>query len=120
MPCSTSHESEAGVTSELIYLTASEARDKLDRREFSAAALTEAHLSRVHEIDSELHAFITVTDAVARDQAREADRRIARGDAAPLTGIPVALKDILCTVDAPTTAASRILRGYRSVYDATV
>ena len=59
-------------------------------------------------------------DAVARQQARVADRRIARGEAALLTGIPVALKDILCTVDAPTTAASKILDGYQSVYDATV
>jgi aspartyl-tRNA(Asn)/glutamyl-tRNA(Gln) amidotransferase subunit A len=57
---------------------------------------------------------------VALEQAAAADRRIAAGDAAPLTGIPVALKDVLCTVDAPTTAASRILAGYRSPYDATV
>jgi aspartyl-tRNA(Asn)/glutamyl-tRNA(Gln) amidotransferase subunit A len=57
---------------------------------------------------------------VAREQATLADRRIAAGDALPMTGIPVALKDVLCTVDAPTTAASRILEGFHPPYDATV
>ena len=57
---------------------------------------------------------------VAHVQAAEADRRIASGDAAPLTGIPIALKDVLVTADAPTTAGSKILAGYRSPYDATV
>ena len=57
---------------------------------------------------------------IARAQAAEADRRIASGDAAPLTGIPLALKDVLVTTDAPTTAGSKMLDGYRSPYDATV
>ncbi len=105
---------------DLTSLTASEARRRLDRREFSAEELTEAHLERIQQLEPSVHSFITVMDAVARQQARAADRRIAHGDAALLTGIPVALKDILCTVDAPTTAASRMLEGYQSVYDATV
>ena len=105
---------------ELTRLTASEARQSLDRREFSAEELTEAHLEHIERVEPSVHAFITVMDAVARQQARAADRRIARGEATLLTGIPVALKDILCTVDAPTTAASRMLEGYQSVYDATV
>ncbi len=105
---------------ELTSLTASEARRRLDHREFSAEELAEAHLERINQLEPSVHAFITVMDAVARQQARVADRRIARGESALLTGIPVALKDILCTVDAPTTAASRMLEGYRSVYDATV
>ncbi|MDI3339415.1 MAG: Asp-tRNA(Asn)/Glu-tRNA(Gln) amidotransferase subunit GatA [Sphaerobacter sp.] len=108
------------MTAELTNLTASEARRRLDRREVSALELTEAHLTRIERLEPHLHAFITVTAEGARAQAREADRRIAAGESAALTGIPVALKDILCTVDAPTTAASNILRGYQSPYDATV
>lgn len=108
------------MASELIYLTVSEAREKLDNRAFSAEELTEAHLEHVRRIEPEVQAFITVTDGVAREQAREADRRIARGKSGPMTGIPVALKDILVTIDAPTTAASQMLKGFRSPYDATV
>jgi len=108
------------VTAELTNLSAIEARRRLDRREVSAVELTEAHLERIERLEPHLHAFITVMADVARAQAREADRRIAAGEATALTGIPVALKDILCTVDAPTTAASKILRNYVSPYDATV
>ena len=108
------------MTAELTNLSAIEARRRLDRREVSAIELTEAHLERIERLEPHLHAFITVMADVARAQAREADRRIAAGEATALTGIPVALKDILCTVDAPTTAASKILRNYQSPYDATV
>ncbi|HLI50538.1 MAG TPA: Asp-tRNA(Asn)/Glu-tRNA(Gln) amidotransferase subunit GatA, partial [Thermomicrobiaceae bacterium] len=104
----------------LIELTAVEARKLLDQREISAIELTEAHLARIDAVDSQVRAFITVMGDVARAQAKRADQRIASGDAAPLTGIPIALKDILCTTDAPTTAASKMLEGYRSPYDATV
>ena len=108
------------MTAELTNLSAIEARRRLDRREVSAIELTEAHLERIERLEPHLHAFITVMADVARAQAREADRRIAAGEATALTGIPIALKDILCTVDAPTTAASKILRNYQSPYDATV
>jgi aspartyl-tRNA(Asn)/glutamyl-tRNA(Gln) amidotransferase subunit A len=108
------------VSVDLTALTASEARRRLDNREFSAEELTQAHLARIDQVESQVRAFITVMRDVALEQARAADERIARGDASLLTGIPVALKDILCTTDAPTTAASRILEGYCSVYDATV
>ncbi len=107
-------------TDTLVWLTAAEMRRKLDAREFSAVELTEAHLDRIAKLDPDLNCFISVMDDVARAQAAEADKRIARHDVAPLTGIPIALKDVLCTVDAPTTAGSKILEGYRSPYDATV
>ncbi|MGI8689830.1 MAG: Asp-tRNA(Asn)/Glu-tRNA(Gln) amidotransferase subunit GatA [Thermomicrobiales bacterium] len=107
-------------TSALTTLTIAEARDLLDRRQASSAELTDAHLARIAAVDDRVHAFLHMMGDVARMQAREADRRIAAGDAAPLTGIPVALKDVLVTTDAPTTAGSRILAGYRSPYDATV
>ncbi|MBA2276804.1 MAG: Asp-tRNA(Asn)/Glu-tRNA(Gln) amidotransferase subunit GatA [Chloroflexia bacterium] len=106
--------------SECTTLTAAEASRRLARREFSARELTDAHLARIEEVEPAVHAYLHVMADVARTQADTADKRIAAGDTTPLTGIPIALKDILCTVDAPTTAASRILEGYRSPYDATV
>ncbi len=109
-----------GVTDALTDLTIAKARALLDRREVSSAELTDAHLARIAAVDDRVHAFLHRMDDVARGQAAEADRRIAAGEAAPLTGIPVALKDVLVTTDAPTTAGSKILAGYRSPYDATV
>lgn len=107
-------------TTELTDLTIAEARRVLDRREASAVELADAHLARIAAVDDRVHAFLHVMGDVARAQARAADARIASGDAAPLTGIPLTLKDVLVTTDAPTTAASKILAGYRSPYDATV
>jgi aspartyl-tRNA(Asn)/glutamyl-tRNA(Gln) amidotransferase subunit A len=104
----------------LTDLTAAEARRGLDAREYSAIELAEAHLRRIADLEPRLFCQLHVMGDVALAQAREADRRIAAGDTQSLTGIPVALKDVLCTVDAPTTAASKILAGYRSPYDATV
>ena len=108
------------VSDDLTGMTAAEARRHLDAREFSAVELTQAHLDRIAAIDGTVHAYLHLMEDVARKQAAAADRRIAAGEAAAMTGVPVALKDVLCTVDAPTTAASRILAGYRSPYDATV
>ncbi len=105
---------------ELTGLTATAARRGLDTNEFSATELTEAYLDRIGRLDDDLGSYLHVMADVARTQAAAADRRIADGDAAPFTGIPVALKDVLCTVDAPTTAASRILEGFRPPCDATV
>jgi aspartyl-tRNA(Asn)/glutamyl-tRNA(Gln) amidotransferase subunit A len=106
---------------DLTRLTAAESRVQLDAREISSMELTEAYLSRIDAVEGGIHAFLHRMIEVARGQAREADRRIASGnDVQSLTGVPIALKDILCTTDAPTTAASRILEGYVSPYDATV
>jgi aspartyl-tRNA(Asn)/glutamyl-tRNA(Gln) amidotransferase subunit A len=107
-------------TTELTRLSIAEARRMLDARAVSSAELTEAHLARIAAVDDRLHAFLHTMGEVARAQAGAADRRIAAGEAAPLTGIPIALKDVLVTTDAPTTAGSKILAGYRSPYDATV
>jgi aspartyl-tRNA(Asn)/glutamyl-tRNA(Gln) amidotransferase subunit A len=108
------------LNSELTALSAAAARRALDTREISAAELTKAYLDRIARLDDDLGAYLHVMSDVARKQAEAADRRIAEGAASPLTGIPVALKDVLCTLDAPTTAASRILEGFRPPYDATV
>lgn len=105
---------------DLTDLTIAEARTLLDRRELSAADLTQAHLDRVGAVDDRIHAYLHVMTETAQVQAAEADRRIGSGDAAWLTGIPLALKDVLVTTDAPTTAGSKILAGYRSPFDAAV
>ncbi|HEV2528385.1 MAG TPA: Asp-tRNA(Asn)/Glu-tRNA(Gln) amidotransferase subunit GatA [Thermomicrobiales bacterium] len=102
------------------WLSAATARQLLDARQVSSRELTQAHLDRIADLDGAVRAYIEVTAESALAQADAADARIAAGEVAPLTGIPVALKDVLVTTDAPTTAASRILRGYRSPYDATV
>jgi aspartyl-tRNA(Asn)/glutamyl-tRNA(Gln) amidotransferase subunit A len=107
-------------TGPLTQLTIVEARRMLDAREISSVELTDAHLARIRAVDDRIHAFLHIMDDVAHAQAADADRRIAAGDIAPLTGIPIALKDVLITTDAPTTAGSKILAGYRPPYDATV
>jgi aspartyl-tRNA(Asn)/glutamyl-tRNA(Gln) amidotransferase subunit A len=107
-------------TTDLTELGLLEARQLLDARQISAVELTEAHLGRIERVDGAVKAFLTIMADQARQMAAEADQTISTGAAQPMTGIPIALKDILCTVDAPTTAASRILEGYRSPIDATV
>src|SRR4051812_34632792 len=105
---------DSRTSTELTNLTAVDARQLLDTKEISSVDLTDAHLARIGALDDQLNCYITVMADVAREQARTADARIASGESSALTGIPTGLKDILCTTDAPTTAASKILAGYRS------
>lgn len=105
---------------DLTLLTASESRRALDNHEISSVELTNAYLSRIQAIEPKIHSYLHLMTDVALGQANAADKRIESGDVQDMTGIPVALKDILCTTDAPTTAASKILEGYVSPYDATV
>jgi aspartyl-tRNA(Asn)/glutamyl-tRNA(Gln) amidotransferase subunit A len=107
-------------STELTWLTAAEARTLLDEKSITAVELAQAHLDRIEALEPLLHCHIEVMTEQAMEQARAADERISRGDSMPLTGIPVSIKDVLCTVDAPTTAASQILKGFRSPYDARV
>jgi aspartyl-tRNA(Asn)/glutamyl-tRNA(Gln) amidotransferase subunit A len=90
-------------------------------KERSAREVTEEALARVAARDGELHAFLEVLGDEALAQADAVDAAIARGeDPGPLAGVPVALKDNLCTRGIPTTCASKILDGWRPPYDATV
>ena len=104
---------------ELWQLSVSAASRLLARREISSAELTDAGLERIAAVDGRLSAYITVTADLARRQAAAADRRIAAGNAASLTGVPMQVKDLLCTNGVPTTCASRMLAEYVPVYDAT-
>jgi aspartyl-tRNA(Asn)/glutamyl-tRNA(Gln) amidotransferase subunit A len=92
----------------------------LRARRVSAAELTRHFLERIARFDSALNAFVTVTAEQALAQAAAADRRLAKGEATLLTGIPLAHKDIFCTAGVKTTCASRMLDNFVSPYDATI
>jgi aspartyl-tRNA(Asn)/glutamyl-tRNA(Gln) amidotransferase subunit A len=99
--------------------TLSALRGGLDRREFSAVEATRACLERIAATDERLNAFITVCAEQALAEAAAADRRLAAGDPATLTGIPLAVKDIFNTSGVRTTCASKILDNYIAPYDAS-
>ena len=88
--------------------------------EVSSTELTTHMLRRIKAHDAVLNSFVTVTEELALEQAAAADARIAGGTAGPLTGIPIAHKDIFCTRDVRTSCGSRMLKDFVSPYDATV
>ena len=104
----------------LPALTIHEARALLDSRQVSSVDLTKAVLERIAQIEDKVKAFVTVTEDLAIEQAERADARIANGDAMPLTGIPMQLKDNMATRGVTTTCSSRMLENYVPPYDATV
>ena len=104
----------------LTDLTIAEAQAGLRAKEFSAVELTMAHLQGIEALNPRLNAFITVSHSKAVDQARKADDAIARGDIRPLTGIPLAVKDLFCTEGVRTTAGSLILERFVPPYESTV
>ena len=106
----------------LTGATAAELAEKIHAKEVSSKEVTQAFLDRIEETNGELNTFLHVDADGALAQAEAVDRAIAAGDkpASPLAGVPLALKDLFTTTDQPTTAASKILEGYRSPYDATV
>lgn len=104
---------------DLTDLTLAQMRDGLKAKSFSAVELTQAHISAV-EAARELNAFIVETPELALEQARAADAAIAKGEAGPLAGIPLGIKDLFCTKGVQTTAASKILEGFVPTYESTV
>ena len=108
-----------GVDAELTGLTLSEARDRLARGEVSARELAEAHIAAVAAARP-LNAFITETPVRALAMAEASDKRRAAGEAEPLDGVPIAVKDLFCTEGILTTAGSHILDGFHPTYESTV
>jgi aspartyl-tRNA(Asn)/glutamyl-tRNA(Gln) amidotransferase subunit A len=105
---------------ELCDRTASELIRMLKKREVTSREITESVLKRIEGKEGRVHAFITVTRETALEQADQADRRFRKGKDIPLlNGIPVAVKDVLCTKGIRTTAGSSILSNYIPPYDAT-
>jgi aspartyl-tRNA(Asn)/glutamyl-tRNA(Gln) amidotransferase subunit A len=100
--------------------TIAQAHEKLRNREVSSQELTQAIINRIVAVEPKIGAYITLTPESALEQARRADQQIAQGHTNPLTGIPMALKDLISTKGIKTTCASRILENYIPPYDATV
>ena len=105
---------------ELFELTIEEAHRLLKAKEISSAELTRAVLQRIQAVEQRLDAFLTVTEEEAMVQAKEADQKIAHGHCGSLTGIPLAIKDVICTQGIPTTCGSKVLENFVPPYDASV
>ncbi|MDE5859025.1 MAG: Asp-tRNA(Asn)/Glu-tRNA(Gln) amidotransferase subunit GatA, partial [Oscillospiraceae bacterium] len=105
---------------DITALKVRDMRNMLDKKEISAAELTDAYLKRINDTDGKLESYITVTADEAEKAAAEAQKVIDRGEAKPLTGIPLAIKDNICTDGVKTTCASKMLENFVPPYNATV
>ncbi len=104
----------------MFELTLAELARGLDNGDFSSTELTQAYLQRIHSLDGQYNAFITVTEEQALAQAKAADEARAAGKAGALCGLPIAHKDLFCTQGVRTSSASKMLDNFISPYDATI
>jgi aspartyl-tRNA(Asn)/glutamyl-tRNA(Gln) amidotransferase subunit A len=104
----------------MFELGIAEISRRLAAGEFSSEEITAVYLSRIHEKDSQLNAYISTCDELAITQAKAADAARAKGTAHPLAGVPLAHKDIFCTRGIKTSCGSRMLDNFIAPYDATV
>jgi aspartyl-tRNA(Asn)/glutamyl-tRNA(Gln) amidotransferase subunit A len=105
---------------ELINKSALELRDLLDKREVSSREIVEAYLERIEAVEPKVNSFVTLTKEQALKDADKADKMIKDKTATSLTGIPIAIKDNLCTYHVKTTCCSKIIKDFLPPYDATV
>ena len=107
---------------DLTTYTAAQLAKQIHAGKLSSVEVTQAHLDRIADVDPQLNAFLHVGADEALAAAKQVDDDIAAGKqpASKLAGVPLALKDVFTTTDAPTTCGSKILEGYMSPYDATV
>ncbi len=94
--------------------------EALSKKEISSVELTKAHLDQIEKVDGKVKAFLHIDQDGALAQAKAADELLATGKAAPLTGVPLALKDVFAQKGIPTTCGSKILQGWKPPYDATL
>jgi len=99
--------------------TLAELAQALRNKECSSVELTRHFLDRIQQLDQRINSFITITEEPALSAAAEADRRLHGGNATPLTGVPIAHKDIFCTEGTRTSCGSRMLDSFIAPYDAT-
>ncbi len=104
----------------LTDLSLHEMQAALQKKEVSARELIAAFYDRIRAVEARVHAYHTLTEEAAMAQADRADRAIAKGEAGPLAGIPIAIKDNLCIEGVRTTCASKMLADFVPPYDATV
>lgn len=104
---------------ELYALSLHEALSLLDQGEVTSVALTESVLARINEVEPKVQAYLAQDQEGALRQAEQADRQRKNNQAASLCGIPLAIKDVLCTTSMPTTCGSRILENFVAPYNAT-
>ncbi|MDI6783385.1 MAG: Asp-tRNA(Asn)/Glu-tRNA(Gln) amidotransferase subunit GatA, partial [bacterium] len=98
-----------------------ELHQMLKKKEVKSKELTESVYARIDKVEPKIKAYVTLTRDIAMEQAEKADQRIAKGDTiAPLTGIPIAIKDVICTKGIRTTCSSKILHNFVPPYNATV
>jgi aspartyl-tRNA(Asn)/glutamyl-tRNA(Gln) amidotransferase subunit A len=105
----------------LHKLTAHQLHNLLISKEITAVEIVEDIISRIEQVEDKIHGYLTKTFSIALEQAKEVDNMIAQNkDIHPLAGIPIAIKDNICTKDIPTTCASKMLEKFIPPYDATV
>ncbi|HLF66590.1 MAG TPA: Asp-tRNA(Asn)/Glu-tRNA(Gln) amidotransferase subunit GatA, partial [Gammaproteobacteria bacterium] len=104
----------------MLNKTIAQLSKALQSKEISSFELTQFFLNRIKQHNTELNAFISITEELALTQAKQADKKIATGKSGPLTGIPIAHKDIFCTKGIKTTCGSKMLHNFIAPYDATV
>ena len=101
-------------------VTIHEASRLLRSKQLSSVELTKTYLERIQQVEPKVHALVTVTDDLALKQAERADKLMAAGDTNPLTGVPIIIKDNMCTRGIRTTCSSKMLENFIPPYDATV
>lgn len=105
---------------DITALKISDMRSMLDKKEVSVSELTDAYLDRINAVDGKVDSYITVTADAAKKAAEKAQEKINKGEASALCGIPLAIKDNICTEGVKTTCASVMLENFIPPYNATV